>query len=79
MITADNEAAEGLNVHHGSNHCQRQKCLVAYGTEEYQKDTDIATQTNPLAISDLITHEAVEFIRCIAQHEGTNNSQESNQ
>jgi hypothetical protein len=68
MIPADDKAAYGYNVHHHGNHNQCQISLVEYGTEKYQKDSDIAAQTQSTAMTDQIAHEAVMFVGRIAQH-----------
>jgi hypothetical protein len=79
MIPADVQAAYGFYVHHDGNHNQGQIRLVEYGAEKYQKDTDIAIQTQSFAINDLIAHEAVVFVGRIAQHKGADNRQKSDQ
>ncbi len=73
MIPADDQAADGFYVHHSAKHNQGQIRLVEYGTEKYQKDTDIAAQTQSFAMTDPVAHEAVVLVGCIAQHKGADN------
>ena len=79
MIPADDDAAYGFNIHHDRNHHERKKDLVEECAEKYQGYPDIASQTEYLARIDPGTHETVVFVRCIAQHEGTDDRKEANQ
>jgi hypothetical protein len=73
MIPTDDQAAYGFYVHQDGNHNQGQIRLIEYGAEKYQKDTDIATQTQSFAMTDPVAHEAVVLVGRIAQHKGTDN------
>ena len=79
MLTADDDAAYGFNVHYDCNHSQRQISLIDHGADEYKKDTDIAAQTEYLAMNDPVAHETVVFVRRVAQHKRTDDCQKSNE